>query len=91
MAHPFYGPSTGSTSGSVTIPTDPWQVPNSFYRVTLSVTDSLGLTTVVTHDLHPNLVTWSTSTNVPGTGYSVDGAWETGRSPSAGWPVWSTS
>ena len=78
VAHPFYGPSTGSTSGSVTIPTDPSQVPNSFYRVTLSVTDSLGLTTVVTHDLHPNLVTWSTSTNVPGTGYSVDGAWETG-------------
>ncbi len=78
VADPFYGPSTGSTSGSVTIPTDPSQVPNSFYRITLSVTDSLGLTTVVTKDLQPNLTTWSTSTNVPGTGYSVDGSWETG-------------
>ncbi len=78
VADPFSGPTTGSTSGSVTIPTDPSQVPNSFYRITLSVTDSQGLTTVVTKDLHPNLTTFSTSTNVPGTGYSVDGAWETG-------------
>lgn len=78
VADPFSGPTTGSTSGSVTIPTDPSQVPGSFYRITLSVTDSQGLTTVVTQDLHPNLVTWSTSTNVPGTGYSVDGSWETG-------------
>ena len=74
----FYGPATGATSGSVTIPTDPSQVPDSFYRITLSVTDAQGLTTVATKDLHPNLTTWSTSTNVPGTGYSVDGAWETG-------------
>ena len=74
----FSGPTTGSTSGSVTIPTDPSQVPNSFYRITLSVADSRGLTTVATQDLHPNLTTWSTSTNVPGTGYSVDGSWETG-------------
>jgi glucose/arabinose dehydrogenase len=78
VADPYYGPTTGSSSGSITIPTDPSQVPGSFYRITLTVTDSRGLTTVVTKDLHPNLTTWSVSTNVPGTGYSVDGAWETG-------------
>ncbi len=78
VAQPFSGPTTGSTSGSVTIPTDPSQVPGSFYRITLSVTDSRGLTTVATKDLQPNLATWSTGTSVPGTGYSVDGMWETG-------------
>jgi glucose/arabinose dehydrogenase len=78
VAQPFYGPATGATSGSITIPTDPSQVPGSFYRVTLTVTDSLGLHTVVTKDIQPNLTTWSAATNVAGAGYWVDGAWQTG-------------
>lgn len=78
VAHPFSGPTTGSTSEAVTIPVDPTQVPGSFYRITLTVTDSLGLQTVVTKDITPNLATVTTSTNVPGTGYSVDGSWQTG-------------
>ena len=61
---PSPGPPPAPPPASVTIPTDPSQVPDSFYRITLSVTDSQGLTTVVTRDLHPNLATWSTSTNV---------------------------
>ncbi|HVB94486.1 MAG TPA: PQQ-dependent sugar dehydrogenase, partial [Acidimicrobiales bacterium] len=78
IADPFYGPTTGSTGGSITIPTDPSQVPGSFYRITLAVTDSHGLRTTVTKDIHPNLTTWSAGANVPGTGYSVDGNWKTG-------------
>ncbi len=78
VADPFYGPVTGATGGSVTIPTDPSQVPGSYYRITLKVTDSLGLQTVVTKDLQPNLTSWSAGTSVPGAGYFVDGAWQTG-------------
>src|SRR5258708_36910854 len=40
------------------------------------MTASLGIRTVVTHDLHPNLANWSASANVPGAGYWVDGLWE---------------
>ncbi len=78
VAHPFYGPVTGQTSGSVTIPTDPSQVPGSFYRITLTVADSLGIQTVVTKDIQPNLTTWSAGPSVAGAGYWVDGAWQTG-------------
>ncbi len=59
VADPFYGPVTGSTSGSFQIPTDPSQVPGSYYRITLTVTDSLGLQTTVTKDLNPNLTSWT--------------------------------
>jgi uncharacterized repeat protein (TIGR01451 family) len=78
VAYPFAGPFNGVTGGTFTIPTDPSQVPGSFYRITLTVTDSQGIQTVVTHDLHPNLTSWSASTNVAGAGYLVDGAWQTG-------------
>ena len=78
VPYPFYGPATGSTSGSFQVPNDVSQVPGSFYRITLTVTDSAGLQTVVTKDIHPNLTGWSVSSNVPGTGYFVDGAWHTG-------------
>ncbi len=78
VPHPFYGPVTGSTTGSFQIPTDPSQTPSSFYRITLTVTDSLGIKTVVTQDIHPNLTSWSANANVPGAGYAVDGAWQIG-------------
>ncbi len=78
VASPFYGPVTGVTSGSFQVPTDPSQTPTSFYRITLTVTDSLGLQTVVTQDLHPNTTTWTASANVAGAGYAIDGQWVTG-------------
>jgi uncharacterized repeat protein (TIGR01451 family) len=78
VADPFYGPVTGSTDGNITIPTDPSQVPGSYYRITLTVTDSLGLQTVVTKDIQPNLTSWSAGTSVAGAGYFVDGSWHTG-------------
>lgn len=78
VAHPFYGPTSGITSGSFQIPTDPSQTPSTFYRITLSVTDSLGIQTVVTKDLHPNLTTLSATANVAGAGYAIDGKWQTG-------------
>ncbi len=75
---PFFGPTTGATSDSITIPDDVSQVPGSYYQITLTVTDSKGLQTVVTKDITPNLTTWSATTNVAGAGYSVDGSWQTG-------------
>jgi glucose/arabinose dehydrogenase/outer membrane protein assembly factor BamB len=75
---PFYGPTPGITNGSFQIPNDTSQTPSSFYRITLTVTDSLGIRTVVTKDLHPNTTTWSASTNVAGLGYWVDGVRHTG-------------
>jgi uncharacterized repeat protein (TIGR01451 family) len=78
VPYPFYGPATGITTGSFQIPTDPSQIASSFYRITLTVTDSLGIKTVVTQDLHPNLTSWSAGANVPGAGYAVDGSWQSG-------------
>jgi len=78
IGNPFYGPVTGSTSGSFQIPTDYSQTPTSYYRITLTVTDSQGLLTVVTKDIHPNVTNWSVGANVPGAGYTVDGTWHTG-------------
>ena len=75
---PFYGPVSGITSGSFKIPTDVSQVPGSFYRISLTVTDSAGLQTVVTKDIKPVLTSFTVKSNVAGTGYFVDGAWHTG-------------
>lgn len=77
VAHPFYGPINGITSGTFQIPQD---LPNSattFYRITLTVVDSLGIQTVVTRDIHPTQTSWSVNTNIPGAAYVVDGTWHT--------------
>ena len=76
---PFYGPVSGETADSITIPSDVSQTPDSYYRITLTVTDSAGAQTVVTKDLTPNTTSWSVTDSVPGAGYSVDGAWHTGN------------
>jgi glucose/arabinose dehydrogenase len=70
---PFYGPVTGITGGSFQIPPDNSNTPGTFYRITMTVVDSLGLTTVVTRDIAPNLTTWSVGSNVPGSLVFVDG------------------
>jgi uncharacterized repeat protein (TIGR01451 family) len=77
IPYPYYGPATGMTSGTFTIPTDSSQVPGSYYQVTLTVTDSAGLQTVVTKTLQPNLTSWTVTDPAPGAGYFVDGAWHT--------------
>ncbi len=78
VPHPFSGPTSGVTSGSFTIPTDLSNTAGTFYRITLTVTDSQGNSTTVTKDLHPNLATWTVGTNIPGAAYVIDGTWHTG-------------
>ncbi|MEO6891395.1 MAG: PQQ-dependent sugar dehydrogenase [Ktedonobacteraceae bacterium] len=77
VAHPFYGPVTGVTSGSFQIPQDLSNSASTFYRITMTVVDSLGIQTVVTRDIHPHQTSWSVNTNIPGAAYVVDGTWHT--------------
>jgi glucose/arabinose dehydrogenase/regulation of enolase protein 1 (concanavalin A-like superfamily) len=70
---PFYGPVSGVSSGSFAILNDNSNVPTSFYRITMTVTDSLGLSTVVTRDVHPNVTSWTATSNVAGSLLVVDG------------------
>jgi glucose/arabinose dehydrogenase len=72
----FYSAS-GVTGGSFQIPTDYSNTPSSFYRITLTVTDTLGLTSVVSRDIHPNLTSWTVGSSVPGALVVVDGTLQT--------------
>ncbi len=78
VALPFSGPTTGVTQGTFQIPQDLSNSASTFYRITLTVVDSLGIQTVVTRDIHPHLTNWSVNTNVPGAAYVADGTWKTG-------------
>ena len=74
---PFYGPVSGVSTGSFAIPSDNSNVLSSFYRITMTATDSLGLSTVVTRDIHPNLTSWTVGSNVAGSLVFVDGTLQT--------------
>jgi glucose/arabinose dehydrogenase len=84
--HPFFGPKSGVTSGSFTIPTDVSNSGGTLYRITLTVVNSAGVPTVVTQDINPNPASMTVNTNncqngssVPlsGAAYVADGAWQT--------------
>jgi len=77
VPHPFYGPVNGVTSGTFQIPQDLSNSSSTFYRITMTVVDSLGIQTMVTRDIHPNQTNWSVNTNIPGAAYVVDGTWHT--------------
>ncbi|MBV9615184.1 MAG: PQQ-dependent sugar dehydrogenase, partial [Ktedonobacteraceae bacterium] len=78
VAHPFYGPVSGVTQGTFQIPQDLSNSSSTFYRITMTVVNSLGIQTVVTRDIHPHQTNWSVNTNIPGAAYVVDGTWHTG-------------
>ena len=63
--HPF-SQFSGVTSGSITIPTIGHILPDAFYRITLTVTDSEGLVHTSFHDIHPNTSTITLDTNPTG-------------------------
>jgi glucose/arabinose dehydrogenase len=56
-----------------TIPTTGDTSTNVFYRISLTVTDSLGLSTTTTLDLKPVTATISLATNIPGLALGIDG------------------
>src|SRR5688572_7922997 len=72
--HPGAGPFTGITSGSFNIPDLGETSDNVWYRIHLTVTDSVGLTHSVFRDVLPQKATIGLETNVPGLTLTLDGA-----------------
>jgi glucose/arabinose dehydrogenase len=71
--HPFMDATSGIASGTFTIPTDGETLSNVYYHIILSVTDSAGLTTIATRDVHPRTSNIMLATNIPGLEVTLDG------------------
>jgi glucose/arabinose dehydrogenase len=71
--HPFFGPVSGVTGGSVTIPTTGHEPENTSYQIILTVADSHGLPRTVTRDLTPRSSPLFLSTDPPGIPVFLDG------------------
>ncbi|MEU6859742.1 PQQ-dependent sugar dehydrogenase [Glycomyces sp. NPDC046736] len=70
--HPFYGPAEGA-GGQFTVPRAPHGAEGTFYRITLTATDSGGLADTAFVDVLPNLVDVTIGTDPPGLAYTLDG------------------
>jgi glucose/arabinose dehydrogenase len=71
--HPFFGPTSGVTSGSVAIPNRGELSTNVLYRFHLTVRDSGGLTHTVTRDLLPRTATITLAANPTNLQLLLDG------------------
>ena len=71
--HPFIAPTSGSTSGSFTIPTTGETAANVWYRIYLTVRDAGGLTHTSQRDIQPNKVRLTLATNPAGLQLRLDG------------------
>jgi glucose/arabinose dehydrogenase len=71
--HPFKAATTGAKSGSFTIPTVGETSANVFYRITLTVKDSKGLTHTTTRDVRPRKVTLTLASSPAGLQLKLDG------------------
>ncbi len=70
-SHPFLPATSGTTSGQFTIPVVTETADDVWYRITLTVTDSSGLTTTTFRDVFPEKTNFVVSTNLPGGGGSL--------------------
>jgi glucose/arabinose dehydrogenase len=71
--HPFIPPTTGSKTGTFTIPRRGETSSNVFYRIILKVQDSAGLTNTVTRDIIPRKVDMTFATVPAGMQITLDG------------------
>jgi glucose/arabinose dehydrogenase len=71
--HPFLPPTSGSTSGSFTIPTTGHTETNVWYRIYLTVRDSGGLTHTTQRDILPRRVQLTLATSPAGLALQLDG------------------
>jgi glucose/arabinose dehydrogenase len=71
-AHPFYGPTTGS-SGSFTIPSQGETSPNIWYRIHLTAVDGQGSTHTDSVDIQPRRATVTLATSPAGLQLELDG------------------
>jgi glucose/arabinose dehydrogenase len=72
-SHPFIAPTTGSRTGSFTIPTTGETSANVWYRIYLTVRDSAGLTHTSQREIQPNKARLTLATNPAGLQLSLDG------------------
>ncbi|HYO11430.1 MAG TPA: PQQ-dependent sugar dehydrogenase [Tepidisphaeraceae bacterium] len=72
--HPFRPSIGGVTSGTFSIPKVGEVDPNQWYRVTLTVTDSGGVSKSTSVDVRPRTSTFTLATNVAGLKLNLDGA-----------------
>ncbi|MFY1621488.1 PQQ-dependent sugar dehydrogenase [Micromonospora sp. WMMD736] len=75
--HPVVSGVTGK-SGSITVPRDPHNGADTWYAITLTVTDSSGLRTTERVEVYPNLVTLTVNANDPDAQFTIDGQPRTG-------------
>lgn len=75
--HPFIAATSGSTSGSFTIPATGETSDDVWYRILLTVTDSSGASTTTYRDIFPNKSTISLATNPSGLQVTLDGTPQT--------------
>src|SRR5438132_10201689 len=71
--HPFIAATTGSKTGTFTIPTRGETSSNVYYRIILTVKDSAGLTRTVTRDILPRKVDMTFATYPVGLQVTLDG------------------
>ncbi len=71
--HPFIAPTTGSMTGTFTIPTSGETSSDVWYRIHLTVTDSQGMATSVYRDITPRTVTITLATQPSGLQVTLDG------------------
>jgi len=71
--HPFIAATTGSKTGTFTIPNRGETSSNVFYRLILTVEDSAGLTYTVSRDILPRRANMTFATNPAGLRITLDG------------------
>src|SRR5437667_2689773 len=71
--HPFIAATTGSKTGTFTIPTRGETSSNVYYRIILTVKDSAGLTRTVTRDILPRKADMTFATTPAGLQITLDG------------------
>jgi glucose/arabinose dehydrogenase len=72
--HPFMASTSGSQSGSFSVPTSGETAVNVWYRIYLTVRDSAGLTHTAQRDVLPRKVTLTLATNPAGLQLKLDGS-----------------
>jgi glucose/arabinose dehydrogenase len=72
--HPFMPPTSGITRGTFTVPVSSFETDyDVYFHIILTVTDSAGISTTVTRDVHPKLATVKVLTDPGGLTAELDG------------------
>ena len=71
--HPQFGPVSGISGGSFTVPTIGETSANTWFRIHLTAEDSSGLSTYTYRDIFPEKATFTIDSNVPGVQLLLDG------------------